>query len=243
MAGQMLHHQILQIPWSKPVPHGKMETDDLLSYSDRPRITINIIAPEHPMDQELLTLDLPPGLTLADFKGFITAETSIPQSSQKFYLNNRLLIGDHKTLEETGLSDGDMIALLMSDPNPQEPTGGSQQPQTAAQRNTPAAQIGQPDEIESTRQAILSTPASLAQVRTQRPHLAAAVNDPARFRQVWMDMLHEDRAREHERLEQMRLLNEDPMNVEAQRKIEEIIRQQSVQENLQFAYEHNPEGE
>jgi len=83
----------------------------------------------------------------------------------------------------------------------------------------------------------------MAQVREQRPALAEAINDSNRFREVWTDMMREDERREGERMEQMRLLNEDPFNIEAQRKIEEMIRQQSVQDNLQHAYEHNPEGE
>lgn len=58
-----------------------------------------------------------------------------------------------------------------------------------------------------------------------------------------MEMIKADEEREQERMEQMRLLNEDPFNVDAQRKIEEMIREESVQANLQFAYEHNPEGE
>lgn len=116
-----------------------------------------------------------------------------------------------------------------------------QQQQNAGtqRRGPPQAQ----QEIENARLSILQSPGAMAQVREQRPALAEAINDPARFREVWLEMIRDDESREQERLEQMRLLNEDPFNVDAQRKIEEMIRQQSVQENLQWAYENNPEGQ
>lgn len=45
-----------------------------------------------------------------------------------------------------------------------------------------------------------------------------------------------------ERERQMELLDRDPFNIEAQQKIEEIIRQENVMKNLEYAHEHNPEG-
>lgn len=133
-----------------------------------------------------------------------------------------------------------MIALLMRQPQSQNTMGSSQRraPQAQQQRRHP----GDAAEIETARLSILGNAGAMAQVREQRPALAEAINDPARFKDVWLDMIREDENRERERLEQMRLLNEDPFNVDAQRKIEEMIRQESVQQNLQHAYEHNPEG-
>ncbi|KAK3074250.1 DNA damage-inducible protein 1 [Teratosphaeriaceae sp. CCFEE 6253] len=189
--------------------------------------------PQH----ELITLDLPAGLSLRDLKGFVHAETALPQEAQQFYLNNTAIAGDDQTLEEAGISDGDMLAMLMRQPAAQNNMGTTQRRQQQQQR--PAGQGTH--EIETTRLSILGNPAAMAQVREQRPALAEAINDSDRFKEVWGNMIREDETRKLEQQEQMRLLNEDPFNVDAQRKIEEMIRQESVQENLQFAYEHNPE--
>jgi DNA damage-inducible protein 1 len=208
----------------------------------RPRVTISIIAPNHALDQELLNLDLPPGLTILDLKAFVNAETDFPQDQQQFYLNNAVLQPDSKTLEEAGVKDDDMLVLLTRPPQQQQQQQRQPQQQQQQQNNMGAQQRGSPADIERTRLSILGNANAMAQVREQRPALAEAINDSNRFREVWIEMMREDDRREGERMEQMRLLNEDPFNVDAQRKIEEMIRQQSVQDNLQHAYEHNPEG-
>lgn len=205
-------------------------------------MTISIIAPNHALDQEFIHLDLPPGLSLADLKGFVHAETNLPQASQQFYLNNTLIQGDEKTLEEAGIKDGDLLAMLMRQPDSQNNMGTQRRQQQPVQRRGQQGQQGT-QEIETTRLSILGNPAAMAQVRSQRPALAEAINDSDRFREVWQEMIAQDENRESERQEQMRLLNEDPFNIDAQRKIEEMIRQEAVQDNLHFAYEHNPEGE
>ena len=205
-----------------------------------------MIAPNTDYDGEILSFDLPPSLTVADLKAFVNAETNLPQASQHFYLNNVPVQGDTKTLEEVGIKDGDMLAMLTREPGQQNNMGSQRRPQNAQRRpqqgvQPPGSQT--PEDIEAQRQSILANPAAMAQVREQRPALADAINDKNRFLEVYNEMIREDEQRREDRLEQMRLLNEDPFNVEAQTRIEEMIRQESVQENLQFAYEHNPEGQ
>jgi len=47
---------------------------------------------------------------------------------------------------------------------------------------------------------------------------------------------------ERQKQEEIALLNADPFDVEAQKRIEEAIRQKSVDENWEAALEHNPEA-
>lgn len=207
----------------------------------RPRINIHVTAENHPLDQELLTLEVASNLSIADLKGYVSAETNFPTTRQQFYLDGQPVAGDDKTLEQVGIKDGEMLAVLITPEN----AAPARQPQRQGQRagnNQRPADFSSPDHIERTRLGFLANPAALAQVRSQRPDIADAVNNPARFKELFEAMAGEEQERERERQNQLRLLNDDPFNVDAQRKIEEMIRQDRVMENLQHAYEHNPEG-
>jgi len=206
-----------------------------------PRINIHVTAEGHPLNQELLTLDVASNLSVADLKGYVNAETNFPPSRQEFYLDGQFVSGDDKTLEQVGIKDGEMLAVLIRPENqPAERQQSTQRGQPAGGSGRPV-DMSSPDHIEATRQRFLHDQHALAQVRSQRPELAEAINDPNRFRVLFEELLGEERDRERERQNQMRLLNEDPFNIDAQRKIEEMIRQDRVLENLQHAYEHNPE--
>ena len=210
----------------------------------RPRIAIQVIAPSTSHDQEILSFDVEPTLSLADLKGFVNAETGLAPESQQFWLNNHPIQGDEKTLQDLGIKDDDMLAMLMRQPEQSNNMGSTRRPQNAQRSQQQAQQGGQqnPQEIERMRQRILNDPAAMDQVRNQRPDLAESVQDPNRFKEVWLQAAKDEEEREQDRMERLQMLNEDPFNTDAQREIEEMIRRETVQENLQFAYEHNPEG-
>lgn len=202
----------------------------------RPRVTININAQNEQTEHDLLTLDLPPALTVKDLKGFVEAETNFPANSQNFFLNGRPLSVETQTLEDAGVKDGEMLAVLIRRRGNMA-QGPSQR--GAAQPRTPARG---PQDPEAIRLHILSDPAAQEQLRQRKPELIAALNDPIRWREAFAMEQRQEQDAERERQNQVALLNEDPFNIDAQRKIEEIIRQDRVIENLQHAYENNPEG-
>lgn len=197
----------------------------------RPRVTISLTAPGSPSDNELLTLELPPGSTVKDLKGCIEAETSLPAASQSIYLNGQPVLHDVHTLEEAGIRDGEMLAVLIR----------QNRPHPQAQDRRMANPAREPDP-EGVRQQLLMNPQAQTDLRQRDPELAAAVNDANRWRQTFTMRQRQAQDAERERQNQIALLNEDPFNVEAQRKIEELIRQDRVVENLEKAYNENPEG-
>ncbi|KIW05829.1 uncharacterized protein PV09_03035 [Verruconis gallopava] len=214
-----------------------------------PRITISINASGEPNDQDLLTLDLPPGLTIADLKGMIEAETKFPANIQTLFFNGQALRSDTQTLEQADIKDGEMLAVMVRRPDTtgNGRFGGGSARGTynggAGQARRPVAppEADTPARIEQLRQDILANPPQLAGLIEQSPQLAEAVHDSNRFLQVWMRMLEERNRLQREREEEMKMLNEDPFNVDAQKKIAEMIRREKIEANLQYAIENNPE--
>ncbi|KAF2271458.1 uncharacterized protein EI97DRAFT_268992 [Westerdykella ornata] len=207
-----------------------------------PRVTISISGPNRDAEnhQDLLTLDLPPGLTVKDLKAFVEAETTFPVDTQRFFLNGQALGNDAHTLEDAGIKDGEMLALLIRRP-PQGPSRETPNQIGGGSNSTSTANpVGRPDP-EAIRQSILSNPGAQAALRHQSPELFAALNDRDRWRNQYLEMARLEQERDRERDVQYALLNEDPFNPEAQQKIEDLIRRDRIAENLQHAYEHNPE--
>ena len=125
--------------------------------------------------------------------------------------------------------------------HPQNPTLRRQQQQQQGQQPR-VPQANRPPDPESYRLRMLQNPHLLAQVGQHKPELVAALHDPVRFREAMSRIYAEERERLREKQREAALLNNDPLNVEAQREIEERIRLDRVSENAQEAYMNNPEG-
>ena len=181
-------------------------------------------------------------MAIADLKAVIQSDTDIVPSTQILYHNGRELCDDLQTLSQCQIKEGDMLALLIR--RPQASGSGASRPAQAAQaRDTTHAGRRQGEQDpELLRLQALGDPRVLQQIRSVNPDLASAVQDPARFRHVLQNMERTTQEHEAQKHREMALLNEDPFNIEAQAKIEEIIRQERVMENLQDAMDYTPEG-
>lgn len=180
-------------------------------------------------------MELPLSLTIEELKSLIAADTNHPVASQQLFLNGIPLNTQSQTLEEAGMQDGEMLALLIrrrGNPPQRQPQRQPQQP----------ARSGGPDP-ELVRQNLLRDQTAADEVKARRPKLYAAINDPDRWREEYALFLRDEDNKSREREREIQRLNGDPFDIEAQRKIEEIIRQDRVIDNLQEALDHTPEGE
>ena len=206
-------------------------------------ISINTIdAPQVTLEQDFLTADVGPEMTIADLKGYIESETNIQTTAQRIYFGNRELVDDAKTLQQCGMTNDSMLGVQVR--NPQAPSDGSGRP-VRPPRRVPAqtgSRAGAQPDPEMIRLQAMGNPNILEQIRASDPALANAVQDPARFQQIFEEKMRQKVEMDAEIQRRNDLLTADPFNVDAQREIEEMIRQEGVIENLQNAMEHNPEG-
>lgn len=95
---------------------------------------------------------------------------------------------------------------------------------------------------ETIRLQLLGNPQMRQQAISQRPELGSVIDNPERFAAVMREMQDQERAEQNRRRQHIADLNADPFDIDAQMRIAEMIREERVQENLQNAIEHNPEG-
>ncbi|KFY66168.1 hypothetical protein V497_01091 [Pseudogymnoascus sp. VKM F-4516 (FW-969)] len=119
----------------------------------------------------------------------------------------------------------------------QQDTGAVTSPQQPARR--PATRDEQDPEV--IRLQLLGNPRMRQEVQRAQPELAAAVENPQRFAQLFRQMQDLERRERMMRQQHIADLNADPFDIDAQTRIAEMIREERVQENLQNAIEHNPE--
>ncbi|XMA16409.1 hypothetical protein WAI453_009200 [Rhynchosporium graminicola] len=202
------------------------------------RITLNITAPTH--DGDLLSLEILPETTVSTLKESVQAESHIPKTSQHLYHNGQLLNDDTKTMEQLSIGDGEMLALHVRDMVGSRERVRQQPSQQQQPRQQQRGSQAQPDP-ETLRLQFLGQPAMRQQLETQRPELAAVLDNPEMFAQTYQRMQTEEQQAQYQRSREIADLNEDPFDIDAQTRIAEMIRQERVQENLQNAIEHNPE--
>lgn len=198
------------------------------------RITISIENiddhPQYSIDQEFLTIDVGAEMTVDDLKGYIENETGVKKADQRIYYNDQELVDGLRTLQQCQIVEDSMLGMQIRRVIRGRNVGSNRPPQSRV------------TDPEMYRLRVLGNPAELAQLQQRNPELANAVHDPVRFRETFEQLLRRQTELESERQRREDLLAADPFNIDAQREIEEMIREEQVMENLQNAVEHNPEG-
>ncbi|KAI9475559.1 MAG: hypothetical protein EXX96DRAFT_270635 [Benjaminiella poitrasii] len=171
--------------------------------------------------EEIYNLEIDSQMAIEDLKALLEAESGIPPVSQRLLYNGKELNELKKTLEEYQVSQNEIIHMMRL---PQQGVSSSH-----------------PD-FDIMRQHVLRDSRLLQQLESTNPELAhAARHDPARF-SAMVQQIEQTRQTAEMQKSQLAALNDDPFDIEAQKRIEDAIRQENIAANLEAAMEYNPES-
>lgn len=157
-------------------------------------------------------------IDIAGLKALISADFGVPPPEQQILFNGAPL-NQEKTLAQNGVGNDDILLL---------------------RRNAPAAATagGATGQAEMVRLQILNNPALRQQITSQNPLLAQALSNPEQFGRIFQEMQRHLQSNPN----QMSHDSSDPMDVQAQQRIEEEIKQRNIAMNMESAMEHHPES-
>ncbi|KAK4051473.1 DNA damage-inducible protein 1 [Microbotryomycetes sp. JL221] len=179
-------------------------------------------------DGQTFVIDVDPTMELENVAALLEADTGIAVDDQALFIAGRQLTGKNETFQSLGVNQDDIL-LLRSNSAPTAST-------SVAGRDVNA-------ESETMRRQLLGNPQLMNQLQQSQPELAdAAINNPEKFRELLANFSAMQQSARLQQEREMQLLNADPYNIEAQKKIEEAIRHERVLENMESAMENMPEA-
>lgn len=186
-------------------------------------------------DDRTFPIDVDASIELENLKALLEVDSNIPADHQQLLHGGKPLNDAKATLASCGVQNDDLLVL-----RDRRQASSSSSTNSRATANA-AAPASEEQAAEQLRQQILADPAALSMLRSNNPQLAdAASNSAGRF----LELLRAQRdAMQHGRAAEAGLEDiVDEFDVDAQRRIEENIRQQRVMENLEHAMEYSPES-
>ncbi|KAJ1730465.1 DNA damage-inducible protein 1 [Coemansia biformis] len=173
-------------------------------------------------------IEVDESMELGNLHALLELECEIPVARQVLLLNGRRLGGANESLSALGLKSNDALYIhdLQRHQPQSQPPAGATDPQ-----------------LEAHRRQVLGNPQLMQQLAQTHPEIAeAARSNPQEFGRLVAQLRGQQQESARQQQMEMERLNADPYNVEAQQRIEEMIRQENIMRNMELALEHNPES-
>ena len=176
-------------------------------------------------------------------QALLEVDTGRPIAEQLLVFNGRALDDSAASMQSCGVGANDLIMLFK---RPQRTSAHSQQAQAQVQQQDPMKmdpQTGAPLNPAALRAHLMANAQVMGQLRVEQPQLAELIvaGDLGKMVEYFTRQHSRRREQLRKRVDLERRIAADPFDIEAQKELEEQIRQENVHENMANAMEYTPE--